>query len=162
MLVGSQCHAPATLPPGKTRHPFYRMLGGPRSGLDGCRKSRPPPGFDTLTAQPVASHYTDWAIPAHVMAWIIGVSIGSLHKTIKFSPYHPENIITYYLDELRNRDSSVGTAQLDSLLEQQISSSWKSLTRLSCPPIFLFSGSQGIKRPMREPDLTSNIEIKKE
>ena len=38
-------------------------------GLDGCRKSRPPPGFDRRTVQAVASRYTDWAIPAH----------GSLH-----------------------------------------------------------------------------------
>ena len=37
---------------------------GPRAGLDGCGKSRPPPGFDSRTAQPVASRYTDRAIPA--------------------------------------------------------------------------------------------------
>ena len=28
-------------------------------------KSCPPPGFDLRTVQPVASRYTDWAIPAH-------------------------------------------------------------------------------------------------
>jgi hypothetical protein len=33
---------------------------GPRAGLDGCGKSRPPPGFDSRTAQPVASRYTDY------------------------------------------------------------------------------------------------------
>jgi len=27
--VGGQHHAPATLPPGKTRYPLYRRLGGP-------------------------------------------------------------------------------------------------------------------------------------
>ena len=37
---------------------------GPRAGLDGCRKSHPPLGFDPQTAQPVASCYTDYAIPA--------------------------------------------------------------------------------------------------
>jgi len=26
--VGGQCHAPATLPPGKTQYPMYRGLGG--------------------------------------------------------------------------------------------------------------------------------------
>ena len=36
---------------------------GPRVGLDGCGKSCPPPGFDPRTVQPVASRYTDWAIP---------------------------------------------------------------------------------------------------
>jgi hypothetical protein len=37
---------------------------GPKAGLDVCEKSRPPPGFDPRTVQPVASRYTDWAIPA--------------------------------------------------------------------------------------------------
>ena len=33
--VGDQLHSPAALPPGKTRYPFYRRLGGPqgRSGF---------------------------------------------------------------------------------------------------------------------------------
>jgi hypothetical protein len=34
---------------------------GPSAGLDGS----PLPGFDLRTAQPVASHYTDRAIPAY-------------------------------------------------------------------------------------------------
>ena len=62
MGTGGQHHSPAALPPGKTRYPLYRRLGG--AGLDGCGKSRPPPGFDPLTVQSVASRYTDWAIPA--------------------------------------------------------------------------------------------------
>ena len=31
MRVGGQRHAPAALPPGKTRYPLYRRLGGPQS-----------------------------------------------------------------------------------------------------------------------------------
>ena len=34
---------------------------GLRVGLDRCGKSRPPPGFDPRTVQPVASRYTDYA-----------------------------------------------------------------------------------------------------
>ena len=34
---------------------------GPRAGLDRCGKSRPPPGMDPRTVQPVASRYTDYA-----------------------------------------------------------------------------------------------------
>jgi hypothetical protein len=34
---------------------------GPRAGLDRCGKSRPPPGFDPRTIQPVASRCTDYA-----------------------------------------------------------------------------------------------------
>jgi len=37
MGVGGQRHAPAALPPGKTRYPLYV---GPRAGLDGCGNSR--------------------------------------------------------------------------------------------------------------------------
>ena len=40
MGVCGQRHSPAALPPGKeTRHPFFRRLGGPRSGM---RKILPP------------------------------------------------------------------------------------------------------------------------
>jgi hypothetical protein len=60
MRVGVQLHAPAALPPGK--RPGTHFIGGwvgPRVGLDGCEESRPPPGFDPRTVQPVASRYTD-------------------------------------------------------------------------------------------------------
>ena len=50
MGVGGQRHAPAALPRGKARYPLYRRLGGPQV---------PPPGFDPLTIQPVASRYND-------------------------------------------------------------------------------------------------------
>ena len=49
-----------TLPPGKTRYPLYRRLGGPK-GLSGRAENLAPPGFDPRTAQPVVSRYTDWA-----------------------------------------------------------------------------------------------------
>ena len=55
-------------------HPWERpgthCIGGwvgPRARLDGCGKSRPPPGFDPRTVQPVASRYADWAIPVHIL-----------------------------------------------------------------------------------------------
>ena len=57
MGVDGQRHAPADLPPEKNG---TNCIGGwvcPRAGLEG--KSRPPPGFDPLTIQPVASRYTD-------------------------------------------------------------------------------------------------------
>jgi hypothetical protein len=59
--VGGQHHAPATLPPGKTRYSLYRSLGGPKGQSGRVRKISPPPGFDPRTVQPVVSRYTDWA-----------------------------------------------------------------------------------------------------
>ena len=63
--MGGQRHAPAALPPGKTRFLLYRRLGGPQSRFGRVRKISPPQGFDPWTVQPVASRYTDWAIPAY-------------------------------------------------------------------------------------------------
>jgi hypothetical protein len=65
MGVGGQFHAPAALPPGKTRYPLYRRLGGPqgRSGrvqnllLSNLYLSRDNSPCDTFTfSPPVTSH----------------------------------------------------------------------------------------------------------
>ena len=48
------------LPPGKTRYPLYRRLGGPQS-RSGRVENLAPPGFDPRTVQPVVSRYTYWA-----------------------------------------------------------------------------------------------------
>ena len=51
--------------PGKvTRYPLYGRLGGPQGRSGRVRKISLPPGFDLRTVQPVASRYTDCAIPA--------------------------------------------------------------------------------------------------
>ena len=62
-----QRQAPASLLPGKG--PGTHCTGGwvgPTTGLDECRKSRPP-RFDLRTVQPVASRYTDYTSPAHIV-----------------------------------------------------------------------------------------------
>ena len=68
MGVGGQRHAPAALPPGKTRYPLYGRLGGPQGRSGRMRKILPPPVFDPRTAQSVASRYTDWAISASALS----------------------------------------------------------------------------------------------
>jgi len=49
-----------TLPPGKTRYPFYRRLGGPQ-GRSGRAENLVPTGIRSRNVQPVVSLYTDWA-----------------------------------------------------------------------------------------------------
>ena len=43
MWVGGQRHAPAALPPGKTRYPLCRRLGGTKDRSGRVLNSRPPP-----------------------------------------------------------------------------------------------------------------------
>jgi hypothetical protein len=43
--VYDQRHVPAVLPPGKTRYPLYRKLGGPQGRSGQLRKISPPTGF---------------------------------------------------------------------------------------------------------------------
>jgi hypothetical protein len=56
--VKGQRHAPTALYPWEKRgtHCTEGWVG-PRAGLDRCEKSRPPPGFDPRTVQPVTSRY---------------------------------------------------------------------------------------------------------
>jgi hypothetical protein len=63
--MGWLAPGPGRFTPGKeTRYPLYRRLGGPQGGSGRLWKISPPPGFDSRTVQPVASRYTDCAIPA--------------------------------------------------------------------------------------------------
>jgi hypothetical protein len=59
MGVGGQHHAPAALTPERPGTHWIGGWVGPRTGLDGCEKPRPQPGFDPRTVQPLASRYTD-------------------------------------------------------------------------------------------------------
>ena len=66
--------------PRKDPVPTVRV-GGPHSRSGRVRKISPPKGFDSRTVQPVASRYTDCAIPAlH----------SSSNKFIELNVYNPE------------------------------------------------------------------------
>ena len=82
--MGGQRHAPAALPPGKTRYPLYRRLGGPQGRSGQVRKISSPSGFDPRTVQPVASCYTDYAITSLKS----GVR-HQLHSPAAFHRFHP-------------------------------------------------------------------------
>ena len=88
MGVGVQRHAPAALPPGKTRYPLYRRMGGPQGRSGQVRKISPPPGFDPRPVQPLASRYTDCAIPA--LLEYIG------NQCLFLSCHMPRMILTFY------------------------------------------------------------------
>jgi hypothetical protein len=47
MVVGGKRHAPAALPPGKTRYPLYRMLGGLQGRSGQVRNIWHPPEYSS-------------------------------------------------------------------------------------------------------------------
>ena len=65
MVVGGQLYVPAALPPGKTRYPLYKRIGGAQGRSGRVQKISTPPGFDLRTVHPVASRYTGCNTPAH-------------------------------------------------------------------------------------------------
>jgi len=62
---GSASHPGRSLPPGKTRYPLYRRLGGHPGWSDRVRKISLPPGFDPRTSQPVAQSLYRLSYRAH-------------------------------------------------------------------------------------------------
>jgi hypothetical protein len=73
--VGGQRQVPANLPPGNTRYPLYRRLGGPQGRSGRVRKISPPPGFDPRIVQAVASRYTDYTISAHLSLRVAALNL---------------------------------------------------------------------------------------
>jgi hypothetical protein len=65
MGVGGQAMAAHFIPPGKTRYPLYRRLGGPQGRSGQVWIISLSLGFDPQTIQPILSHYTDCAIATH-------------------------------------------------------------------------------------------------
>jgi hypothetical protein len=64
MGVGGQHHASAALPLGKTQYPLYMRLGG-NQDQSGSAENLAPNRIQSPGCQTVASHYTNYAIPAH-------------------------------------------------------------------------------------------------
>ena len=78
-------------------------LGGPQSRSGWVWKISPTPGFDPWTVQPIASHCTNWAIPAPMirnttirtsLINIVSTKITpSYYKTLNFFPPRPDTWI---------------------------------------------------------------------
>jgi len=73
---------------------------GLRVGLGRYGKSRPPPGFDPRTVQPVGSRYTDFATPPVVY----NVPVKRTNKRIMFGCcVYVEQIAKNYKNKLQKR-----------------------------------------------------------
>ena len=88
---GSSSRPGRSLPPGKTRYPLYRRLGGgPKAGLDRCEKSRPPPGFNPRIVQPVASRCTDYATRPTLLGIRVYLKSVLRYKFLILDIHHPD------------------------------------------------------------------------
>ena len=77
-----------SLPPGKTRYPFYRRLGGPQ-GWSGRAENFVPARIRSWTVQPVVSHYTDWATrPTSLMFIMFVKTLTDLTITDSYCMFH--------------------------------------------------------------------------
>ena len=112
MGVGGESHAPAALPPGKTRYPLYRRLCGPLGRCGQVRRNSRPLAFDPRTARAIASRYTDWAIPAKFnivtissdrFIWSNRVVTVDRRKLRCLEKFLPQN---YFLDHILHMDSN--------------------------------------------------------
>ena len=88
---GSASRPGSTLPPGKTRYPMYRQLGGPQGRSGHVRKISPPPGFNPRTVQPVGSRYTVYATRPTEVRIYPKINCKFLHLCQSLYSYHQTN-----------------------------------------------------------------------
>ena len=62
--VTGERHTLAARTPGMIRYPLYRRLDGPQGRSGRLRKISLPPGLEPQIVQPVASRYSEYAMPA--------------------------------------------------------------------------------------------------
>jgi len=94
---------PGHFTPGKeTCYPLCRRLGGPQGWSGWVRKISPPLGFKPQIVQPVASCYTNWAIPVHT------------HIFITMSSQYPPFVPTYLPNSMQQDPSCEAQGQLVS------------------------------------------------
>jgi len=74
----SAAHPGRTLPPGKTRYPFYRRLGGPK-GRSERAENLVPTGIRSRTVQPLVNRYTDWTTRPTSMHITVIYFLSELH-----------------------------------------------------------------------------------
>jgi hypothetical protein len=87
MGLGGQRQDWADLPPEKTRYLLYRELVGPQGRYGRTPKISSPPAFDPRTFPAVVRHYTDWAIPTHIIKEYGVITKGSYTNALLDNSY---------------------------------------------------------------------------
>ena len=86
--MGDRRHAPAALPPGKTRYLLYRRLGGPQGQSGQVRKISHPPGFDPRTVQPRSSVAIPTELPVSRSKLRGGIIASHIIKIVVLDVYY--------------------------------------------------------------------------
>jgi hypothetical protein len=122
---GCSSPRPGRFTPGKqTRYPLYRGLGGPQGRSGRVLKISPPPGFDPRTVQPVASHYTDCATPAHDKDVICRVLSKSSDKRRIWANYYIRWSLNFsFLRTGYNQNHTMWTAFSGDIISRVLSKS---------------------------------------
>jgi hypothetical protein len=93
------------LPPGKTRYPLYRRLGGHQGQSGQVQKILLPPRFNPWTVQPVASHYTDYTTWPTFMTVLTGYyTLNVEHSIVAISYYCTSCVAVVFLIYASNPD----------------------------------------------------------
>ena len=74
--MGGQHHAPAASPPGKTRYPLYRRLGGPQGWSGRVRKISPHTGIRSPDRPARSESLYRLSYPGRLLACLAFISIG--------------------------------------------------------------------------------------
>ena len=86
-----------TLPPGKSRYPFYKRLGGPQ-GRSGRAENLVPTGIRSRTVQSVVSRYTDWATRPTYTYICIYIYIHTHTHTYMHTSFTEGTLCKHYVD----------------------------------------------------------------
>jgi hypothetical protein len=149
--VSGKRHALAVLPLKKDPFPFCRRLNGPqgRSGL--VLKISPPPAFDPLTVQLVASRYIDYDNPAlsiairNLVLYSLGVGLEFLLLVVLYLPQLLPKYVYYCPKIILSKKNKYYTIKIQYEVDRQLTNKTillriyrKTLMSLK-PVIFLYS-----------------------
>jgi len=88
--VGGQRHAPAVLPPEKTRYPLYRRLGGPQGRSGRVGKISPPTGIRCQNRPSRSESLHRLCVTSHGV-YLAKFSIVSLSAALSFAQNYPRS-----------------------------------------------------------------------
>ena len=134
-----------TLPPGKTRYPFHRRLGGPQS-RSGRAENLIPTGIRSRTVQPVVSRYTGWATRAtYVIYMCLKSYAGASYNGTNWTPGDPMKAPGCTLCQLRSDTlrTPVGTVPYTLQPALPFSCNTNSLTYPTSMPTLAASSIRG-------------------